>query len=124
MHLKKDGHSRDLLGVSLEAVAEVTAMGQVQAHDAVMWLQQRSVHLRWRMHARSDGSSCKAIWKVAQHAQDVLDSSSWSCLSSSLQNAAMPWQHRTRKSAISCTQQQLEEAAPGSLLGTRRGTGR
>jgi len=44
-HLKEDGHSRDLLGVCLEAVTQVTAVREVQAHDAVMGLQKSCVHL-------------------------------------------------------------------------------
>lgn len=45
-HLKEDGDSRDLLGVCLVAVAEVTPMGQVQGHDPLMGLQKRCVHLQ------------------------------------------------------------------------------
>lgn len=45
VHLEEDGDGRDLLGVRLEAVAQVAAVGQVQAHDAVVGLQQRCVHL-------------------------------------------------------------------------------
>ena len=44
--LEEDGHGRDLLGVSLEPVAQVAAVRQVQAHDAVVRLQQRGVHLQ------------------------------------------------------------------------------
>jgi hypothetical protein len=44
-HLKVDGGGGDLLGVCLEAVAEVASVGQVQAHDALMRGQQRSVHV-------------------------------------------------------------------------------
>lgn len=46
-------------------------MGQVQAHDAVMWLQQCSVHLRWRMQLR--WHFLQGCYKSRQHAQDVLD---------------------------------------------------
>ena len=53
-HLEEDGDGRNLLGVSLEAMAQVAAMGQVQAHDAVVGRQQRSVHLQW--HALTSGS--------------------------------------------------------------------
>ena len=35
-HLKEDGCGRDLLGVGLVPVAEMTAMRQVQGHDALM----------------------------------------------------------------------------------------
>jgi hypothetical protein len=44
-HLEKDGDGGDTLGVGLVAMAEVTAVGQVQAHDAVVGVQQRCVHL-------------------------------------------------------------------------------
>ena len=44
-HLKVDAGSTDLLGIRLEAVAQVTTMRQVQTHDAIMWRKQCSVHL-------------------------------------------------------------------------------
>jgi hypothetical protein len=47
-YLKVDGHSTDLFGIRLEAVAEVASVGQVQAHDAVVGVQQTSEHLRAR----------------------------------------------------------------------------
>ena len=43
--LKKDGHGGNLLGVGLEAVAQVAAVRQVQAHDAVVRVEERRVHL-------------------------------------------------------------------------------
>ena len=45
VHLKEDGDCRDLLGVCLVAMAEVTAVRQIQGHDTLMWLQQSCVHL-------------------------------------------------------------------------------
>ena len=44
-HLEEDGDCRDTLGVGLVAVAQVTAVGKVEAHDAVVGVQQRCVHL-------------------------------------------------------------------------------
>ena len=45
LYLEVDGGGRDLLGVGLEAVAEVAPVRQVQAHDTVMRVQQGSVDL-------------------------------------------------------------------------------
>mmetsp|Transcript_28829 Transcript_28829/g.84506 ORF Transcript_28829/g.84506 Transcript_28829/m.84506 type:complete len:327 (+) Transcript_28829:985-1965(+) len=39
--LEVDGHGRHLLCVCLEPVAQVTAMGQVEAHEAIVRLEQR-----------------------------------------------------------------------------------
>ena len=44
-HLEEDGGGGDLLGVRLEAVAQVAAVGQVEAHDAVVGVEQGGVHL-------------------------------------------------------------------------------
>mmetsp|Transcript_5491 Transcript_5491/g.15730 ORF Transcript_5491/g.15730 Transcript_5491/m.15730 type:complete len:420 (-) Transcript_5491:29-1288(-) len=43
--LEEDRNGGDLLGVRLEAVAEVPTVGQVQSHDALVRLQQRREHL-------------------------------------------------------------------------------
>lgn len=42
--LEEDGGGGDLLGGGEEAVREVAAVGQVQAHDAPVRLHQRRVH--------------------------------------------------------------------------------
>jgi hypothetical protein len=44
-HLKEDGCCRNPLGVGLVAVTQVAPVWQVQAHDAVMGVQQCGVHL-------------------------------------------------------------------------------
>ena len=44
-YLKIYGHCRNLLVVSLVAVAEVTAVRQIKGHDALVRLQNGSVHL-------------------------------------------------------------------------------
>lgn len=45
-HLEEDGHGGDLLGVRLEAVAEVAAVRQIQPHDALVRLEKPREHLR------------------------------------------------------------------------------
>ena len=46
VHLKEDGDRRDLLGVCLVTMAEMTAVRQIKGHDTLMWLQQSCVHLK------------------------------------------------------------------------------
>ena len=43
--LEEDGHRGDLLRVRLEPVGEVAAVGQVEAHDPVVGVQEAGVHL-------------------------------------------------------------------------------
>lgn len=46
VHLKEDGDRRDLLGVCLVTMAEMTAVRQIKGHDTLMWLQQSCVNLK------------------------------------------------------------------------------
>lgn len=44
-HLEKDGCGADFLGVCLKPVAQMTAVGQIKAHDALMGVEECGVHL-------------------------------------------------------------------------------
>ena len=44
--LEKDGDGGDLLVIRLEPVAQVSSVGQVEAHDPVVGLEQARVHLK------------------------------------------------------------------------------
>mmetsp|Transcript_5554 Transcript_5554/g.15704 ORF Transcript_5554/g.15704 Transcript_5554/m.15704 type:complete len:304 (-) Transcript_5554:314-1225(-) len=43
--LEVDGHGTDLLLVGLVTVTEVTTVRQVKSHNAVVWIQERAVHV-------------------------------------------------------------------------------
>lgn len=45
-HLEEDGDGGNLFVVRLVPVGEMSSVGQIQGHDAVMRVQKRCVHLQ------------------------------------------------------------------------------